>query len=150
MVKQMAKAKTTRPEVEIAAAWWADLLKAKPHNTYGKPTTDLLYSFVGEPEPMSQPAIDAFNNELVNAIEADIDPSLFTPETPIRGEVILSVDYEAGSILEQAAASAGINLNRRLPIKTIMWIRPGLVKVKRGYGAEIVEIYRADGDQSQK
>jgi hypothetical protein len=68
------------------------------------------------------------------------------PDNPLRGSALRDVsnDYGAHPVLAEAAESVGIKLRTLdLPIKTVMWINPGEVKVAEGYSAEPVVIWEA-------
>ena len=62
----------------------------------------------------------------------------------------VSCDYHPHPILAEAAKSAGITDDcPPFPIKTAMWINPGSVVVRYGYGAERKEIYSATTGRTQ-
>jgi len=121
-------------DAEIAAAvqWWADQLTSMPSNDNGDPLTSMLgtLSAMSE-EPPTAAEVGAFKSALA---------TLIADKTPFS----ISVDYGPDWILSQALGAAGItNKMRLLPWKTHMWIKPGLVRVAKGYRAEPVTIFPA-------
>jgi hypothetical protein len=137
-------------ELNAAAKWWANILRAgeHPRSNLGAPELEPYFAFTQKAPHFSDEQIDAFEKALRTVLEK----AYVTQEIRQRYDEKYSygqgfgVDYEPGQLLELAAEQAGIDLTRCLPAKTIMWIRPKTVKVKRGYGAPIMYIYGSISD----
>ena len=144
-----------RPEAEAAAAWWASRLGNATHDA-GKHdpsarrlSADLALFGALLGRTFSDEQREAFRRELAAAIEDNLaaDPDGWRPEDPNWGSYCraIHIDYGSDPVLTTAAERAGISLKTLdFPIKTCMWINPGHVKVREGYGADVVTVW--DGE----
>jgi hypothetical protein len=116
---------------QVAAAWWADQLNSVPKMDNGEAMHGIMAQMAasGKP-PLSAAQVEEFRHQLENAINA----------APVQ-RVCISVDYGPDMTLRQAGASAGIDLDYRLPWKTTMWIENDVIKVSSGYRAPIEQLY---------
>jgi len=140
-------------EVEAAAQWWTDRLRKAPgFQNAGVRTRDEIELSLARTiiqnesyTPLSDQSLQVFHETLAQVITQHIGSNWY-PDDPLRGGMlygrILSVDYGVSpeSILGIALSVANIN-NNRLPTKTVMWIDPGCVSVRQGYGAGLVIIF---------
>jgi hypothetical protein len=121
------------PEIPAAVAWWAQRLGSPiKDNGDGLPSILAMATL-----PFSNDAgkIEGFAAALTDALRAkvaaiDLD------------WLILDCDYGPDETLGNAARDAGLP-SSQFPWKTTMWIRPGEVKVRNGYGRETQTIYPA-------
>lgn len=128
-------------EIDAAIDWWVNCLKKYQTYDTGDVETDLLakHTFVGLGlAPLTEEQLFCFattlREDLLNKV-AQEGPK----------DILLSVDYEPGEILEQASKVAQIDYaDMRFPVKTSMWISPGVVEVSKGYGASFISIYQKD------
>lgn len=139
-----------RPEAAAAAEWWAEQLRNPPVHSNGDADDDELDSawligLVGNHlrEQQSEETIEAFRLHLGEEIERHLQRygGSWDPAHPGTGSMLRCVDveYSPHETLTAAAAAAGFRLGSfDLPIKTVMWIDPGLVRVRSGARAEIV------------
>lgn len=120
-------------QIKIAVEWWAEQLKDPTFKTLSdqerraEPLQPAAFSEVmaersAKRHPVTAGQLETFKTALAGSIEAD----------DLRGWV-LSVGYSPGRVLAEAATTAGID-NSRFPIKTIMWLHNGGVRVSLGYG----------------
>jgi hypothetical protein len=133
-------------EIKAACEWWAKSLSGGHFQDNGDPlqsvAATLLRSEVAIP---TEDQLQAFRLALAERIHAAIvRQDIWHVDNPLRGGALegrcISVDYGPEPILREAAELAGINRNR-FPIKTVMWLSPGLVKVACGYRAAETVIY---------
>lgn len=140
-----------RPEAIAAADWWANKLAQPPVHSLGRgaeqssalanAATDMARRQHGQAE------IDAFRQTLAEEIEKHIDDDSWRPENPLWGSYMraIEVGYGPDAVFTDAAERAGFKLGAfDLPMKTVMWINPGLVKVAEGYNAQPVVIWNAE------
>lgn len=131
-------------EINAAVEWWCHVLSepfVKQDN--GDGLQSVCLSLMADLTPMpTQDQIEVFRQELTRELAESIDPAGWHPEEPVRGSYMRTVatDYHPEHVLSVAADRAGIHDNR-FPVKTVMWINPGEVKVARGYGAPIKQIW---------
>ena len=128
---------TTKASVSAAARWWADQLGRLQTQYNGDECQSLLATCVATlATPLSPIEQSAFIAEL---------ETVLTP----RGEgygVDYGPDPELGDALCRAIGEARAREVRNLwPIKTMMWIEGGEVRVSKGYGAVERQIYPAGG-----
>ena len=134
------------PEVTIAAKWWADQLRKNVvHNDAGDGDLNmaLAWGYARLRKPFTSEQIDAFEQALVLGIQENCDKEGWDESNPIWGGYMraIGVDYHPDMILDAAGQSAGIDVDWQLPVKTVMWINPGSVTVRNGYGAEVKALY---------
>jgi hypothetical protein len=140
-----------RPEAIAAAAWWADKLANPAQHDIGRSaeesTTLINAASALVQRQRSQAEIEAFREALAEAIEQHVADYSWQPDNPDFGSYMraVQVDYGPDPVLADAAQRAGFKLRvLDLPMKTVMWINPGIVKVAEGHGAQPVVIWRAD------
>lgn len=133
-------------EIEAAVNWWADKL-AGGHfqdngDAYQSVFATLARSETSAPTDDQLTAFrDRLRDEIGHAIRSHdswrIDEPMWGGCTEGR---CVSTDYGPEPLLRRSADAAGIN-DMRFPIKTVMWISPGQVKVACGYGKPAEVIY---------
>jgi hypothetical protein len=127
---------------EIAAAvnWWADQLRGPAKMDNGD-----AFGSAKDLPPVTEEQIEKFKASLTEKLPAYLG-RYWNPEDPLCGSYFrtLSVDYDPCALLSDAADYAGIDAQGlRFPIKTVMWIDPGEVRVACGYGAADVVVWTA-------
>lgn len=140
-----------RPEAVAAADWWANKLAEPVSHDLGCGAEDSssLANAVSAlvRRQRSQAEIEAFRQALADEIERHLEANGWRPEKPDFGSYMrsIAVDYGPDDVLVDAAAKAGFDLKMLdLPVKTVMWINPGIVKVSQGHCAPITVVWRAD------
>ncbi|MGW3152749.1 hypothetical protein [Streptomyces sp. NPDC001089] len=140
---------TPRPEAVAAAAWWAERLAAGAGvHDVGSTDSNLFVNTVSAlvARQRDQAQIEQFRDALAELIEQDVDGDGWRPDDPLWGSAMRTVEvgYGPDEILSTAADRAGFELKLSdLPMKTVMWINPGEVKVAEGYNAAIVPVWKA-------
>lgn len=130
-----------KPEIAAAADWWASRI-GRGRRASGDAEVDLLMAAARTQSGRSTQEVTAFRAALLDTLEKHIAPHWDTPKGASRRTV--RVDYDPDQPLADAAEAAGLDLeNGELPIKTVMWIDPGAVTVKEGYGAQRVLAWSA-------
>ena len=133
-------------EALVAARWWADRIrKPSKMNCGDGPGTDLINAVANAAqchERLNGQVKDADEFEAVLAgliQERIIESSWWNPEDPLWGGYyrVIGVDYHPDKILVDAYGKE----TTLFPIKTHMWINPGKVSVRFGYGQPIVVIW---------
>ncbi|MGP4085472.1 hypothetical protein [Streptomyces sp. KR55] len=142
---------TPRPEAVAAANWWAEQLATLPQHDVGAPLSTAFANVATEHgrRQRTPEQIDAFRTALADRIEQHVAQYSWRPDEPDFGSYMRSigVDYGPDDVLADAAERAGFKLTSfDLPMKTVMWINPGIVKVAEGHGAGPVVIWEAPGD----
>jgi hypothetical protein len=136
-----------KPEITAAARWWANQIRQgiPTHNNgdaFQSAMARIATSLVTDTPSREQ--IDTFESALIRGISEapGFSGDDWRPEQPMWGGArrILATDYDPEPLLEEALKAARIS-DLLLPIKTIMWVDPGSVKVSRGYGAASETIY---------
>lgn len=140
-----------RPEAIAAADWWAQKLANPGQHDVGRGAegSSALANTVAAivQRQRSQAQIEAFREALAEEIEQHVEKYGWRPDEPDFGSYMraIEVDYGPDPVLADAAEKAGFELKiLDLPMKTVMWINPGVVKVAEGYCAQPVVIWRAD------
>jgi hypothetical protein len=136
-------------EARTAARWWADQLSPQSEARNGDATSEMFA--LAAKAAQAQPTLEQV--EIFRAhLEAAIVPYLHShawaeavADNPQRGSALrtIGVDYGPDAILGDALEAAGIPARKGtllLPIKTVMWVNPGQVKVGLGYNAPPVEL----------
>jgi hypothetical protein len=133
-------------ELAVAAAWWANEIRTLSKQDIGANELTMFYTLLqpskAAREGITEEQLTVFRDTLHEAAAVAFLKSWY-PNEPKRGLRVLSVDYHPEGPLETALDAAGIDEDF-LPKKTLMWVDPGLVRVRRGYGAPIEEIYNAE------
>lgn len=152
-------------EVEIAANWWADQLRQPPGRQdagMNNPDVVMLSAAItlqknASYTPVPAEKIEDFRKALIDEITKRIGTN-WDPANPYKGGALdgrivfcdygVSVENALGAALRAAGIvnSKGWIEDSRLPTKTVMRIDPGLVEVKKGYGAPFIEIYKEETD----
>ncbi|MFF9310116.1 hypothetical protein ACF1BS_04310 [Streptomyces sp. NPDC014748] len=136
-----------RPEARAAADWWAARLARPARHDVGDVQANAVTNAVSAlvQRQRTQAQIQAFREALADEIERHIEHG-WQPENPDFGSYMrtIGVDYGPDPVLADAAEKAGFELKTLdLPMKTVMWIDPGVVKVAEGHSAQPVVIWRA-------
>ncbi|MEV6296488.1 hypothetical protein AB0M41_40120 [Streptomyces sp. NPDC051896] len=139
---------TPRPEAVAAATWWAEQLATPPqHDAGAPPSTAFANAATDHSRQQRTPEqIDAFRTALADRIEQHLAHYCWLPNEPDFGSYVraLVVDPVPDDVLTDAAERAGFRLTSfDLPMRTVMWIDPGIVKVAAGHGAGSVVIWAA-------
>lgn len=135
-------------EVLAAADWWANQLASDlPKQDNGDAFQSGLASVLGArmPRPMIE-QVDSFRKLLAEKLQEECNRN-WHPEEPIRGGAFrtVAVDYHPDQTLCACCELAGIAVHFALfPMKTCMWIDPGSVKVRCGYGAECETVWSSE------
>ncbi|HEY6117374.1 MAG TPA: hypothetical protein VI172_15590 [Candidatus Dormibacteraeota bacterium] len=140
-----------RPEAVAAAEWWADKLANPTRHDLGRgaeESSDLANTVSALVQRQrSQGQIDLFRIALAEEIEQHVEKYSWRPDEPDFGSAMraIMVDYGPDPVLADAAEHAGFKLKTLdLPMKTVMWINPGVVKVAEGHSAQLVVVWSAD------
>lgn len=132
-------------ETGTAATWWADQLRRPAVQDNGDAAqSSMMADLAALHKPIAREQIMYFESVL-HRLLADKFKSNWYPGDPQRGsyERTVGVDYGPDEILADASERAGIAISLcRFPVKTMMWINPGEVKVAVGYGAPIKTIWK--------
>lgn len=115
-------------EAEVAAAWWADVLRGEPTFSNGDPFAGALASTISDrqddlPDEQIADFEDALRDHIVDHLTdmLQVHP-VYT--------MYVNTDYYPMKELAEAAADAGIDAGMTtFPWKTGMWIEPGKVRV---------------------
>ncbi|MFD7793606.1 hypothetical protein [Streptomyces sp. NPDC059759] len=138
-----------RAEAVAAAAWWAERIAAGATvHDVGAAESSLFANTVSAlvARQRDQAQIERFRDALTELIEQHVDDDAWRPDNPLWGSAIRTVEvgYAPDEILAGAAEQAGFELKLSdLPLKTVMWVNPGEVKVAEGYSAPIRTVWRA-------
>lgn len=140
---------TARPEAVAAADWWADrLARHARHETGDAGSTAFATAGTAMVERHWTPEqIEAFRFALAEQIEQHVSKYDWRPDEPDFGSYMraIRVYYGPDPVLGDAAEQAGFPLRiLDLPMKTVMWINPGIVKVAEGHSVQPAVIWRAD------
>lgn len=131
-------------EARTAARWWADQLTADGDVRTGDAMNEAFAMYARSKQtPPTPEQVEAFRGHLeLNVIAMLREPfrawDKAVAEGPQWGSALrtIAVDYGPDPVLADALAAAG--LPRRagllLPMKTVMWVNPGQVKVAAGHG----------------
>ncbi len=135
-------------EIAAAVRWWADQLTQPPVHDNGDLFQSALASSIAATynKPIEPEKIEKFV-ELLTAghVSADQAHDLKRDRQHSDWYNILGVDYGPDWALKTALEGAGIDqVDSRFPYKTVMWINPGCVKVRNGYGHGVEYLYGHD------
>lgn len=154
-----------RIEAQQGAAWWASRLGHAVHDIGGRTADEreksananLATMFKGKTFTPEQ--VDAFRRELAVTIEehlcrweTGVHEGSWRPEESQWGSALraFGCDYNPERILTEAAERAGFKIGGLdLPMKTVMWVNPGEVKVAEGYSAPIEVVWQARDSASE-
>jgi hypothetical protein len=149
-----------RPEARQAATWWASRLGNAVHDNGDRDASERSSTAFAAAATrlggrvFTDEQRDAFRHELETAIEAHlqqrtsgINEGSWRPDEPLWGSALrcIAIDYHPHPVLQEAAERAGLPKLRTIdmPIKTVMWINPGDVKVAEGYSAPAEIVWQA-------
>ncbi|WP_282204527.1 hypothetical protein [Kitasatospora fiedleri] len=137
---------TARSEAVAAASWWALRLAEPSHQNVGHPDANTLLAALANTNARAYTPdqVEAYRVALTARIEAHLAQSEWSLAEPIFGSEVrcLYNDYSLDPVLTEAAATAGIEVGvADLPLKTVMWIDPGKVSVRSGYGSEVETVW---------
>lgn len=156
-----------RPEAVHAAIWWASRLGCARHDLGGRDADERGKSALANFSAMLSGRVfteeqrGAFRCELAVTIEEHLarwetesSEDAWRPDNPQWGSALraFGCDYGPDPVLEEAAERAGFTLRSSdLPMKTVMWINPGQVKVAEGYSAlpEVIWEHSGTGGADQ-
>lgn len=137
---------TPRPAAIAAAAWWADRLFLPGVQDNGDEGQSLLATYVAATVllrngPMTPAERTLFAERLATRIEVHVFGRPwcggigvdYGPDLVLESALIAAVGRERANVLQVA-----------WPIKTMMWVNPGEVKVRHGYRAEIQTIWNGE------
>ena len=138
-----------RPEAVAAAGWWADALATPTRHDMGDPSADVMARKAAKLGARTYTAgqVEAFRGALAIEIEKHLAKHSWRVEEPDWGAYSRAVahDYRPAEVLETAAEAVGIKVTLLdLPMKTTMWINPGVVKVAAGHGVGIVTVWQRE------
>ena len=137
-----------KDEIEAAADWWAAQLAGEPKHETGDAALNMAHeeAALRRKKPTAE-QVALFREYLIAKLPeqdgfAGVQWNLETPGWCgyVRG-CVLSVDYGPSPFLREALLAAGIDPYMALPVKTVMWVNPGSVKARGGYGAAETQIY---------
>jgi hypothetical protein len=138
---------TLEREIATAAKWWADQLPAPkaslavqagagPEDVIGNPVAQGLFSMLAtkEAEAVTPERVEAFRVALADHLRS------VASQAPYRRT--LATDYGPDAELGDALDAAGLNGRSMtlLPLKTVMWVKEGSVRVSKGYRAPIEDL----------
>ena len=144
---------TIRPEARAAADWWADALAngTDDHDLGARDAAERDLTAAARAgsavlrQRFTDEQVDAFRRQLAERIEQHLikwesypHEGAWDPSDPRRASALRAIgcDYGPDEVLTEAAELAGLALKMfDLPMKSVMWIDPGEVKVSAGYGA---------------
>ena len=133
-------------ELTVAVAWWSNEIRTLSKQDIGANELTMFYTLLqpskAAREGITEEQLTVFRDTLYEAAAVAFLKS-WRPDNPHWGLRVLDVDYYPQEPLRTALEAAGIHQSF-LPKKTLMWVDPGLVRVRRGYGAPIEEIYNAE------
>ncbi len=145
-------------EAVIAAKWWADQLRGVPRHDAGDARLNFALAGMAllnrnQPTDGQILKFEAFLGSAIQQelIQSDSWRRAIEKDDSGWGSAFRTVatDYGPEPILRDALHEAGIKVNSGLlPVKTVMWVSPGSVRVSAGYRAEIVELM--DSPNSKK
>lgn len=129
-----------RDAIEAAAKWWANVIANPKFDALGgeRDSSMELGQIMATLINRKAPAVDTerFRVALVDRLLA---------ATPHERRFV-DVDYGPDAVLSDAARAAGItDPSFTFPWKTSMWIDADRVRVRYGYGADIVTIWPEAG-----
>lgn len=124
-------------EVKVAAKWWTDQLRNTKHDN-GEPSHNFLMKMAQKTmKPIPENKIQIFEKRLADQISARIEKFFETYRT-----FTIMTDYGPDVVLDKAAEYSGFQPDMRFPVKTVMLIQKGEVKVARGYAADFETIWK--------
>jgi len=120
---------------EVAGKWWADKLRRGTVQNNGEDMQSMMMTLFAMMAPKSasyDEDVDDFEAILVELIDAELKGGR---------DVYLRVDYHPEGLLREAAVSADIDVDFKLPVKTSMRVSKETVVVSEGYGSPEKQIF---------
>jgi hypothetical protein len=152
LVSDRLRSTKLKQEIEAAARWWADAISGQQEQRSGAFELDLAIMAYAKSRLVGRPTaeqVEVFRINLIEFLTEKLALDCWDVTNPSRGSYwrTIAVDYDPDPTLRQAAAKAGIKIrySETFPIKTVMWINPGCVKVALGYGAAPKVIWQEKG-----
>jgi len=131
-------------ELEVAAHWWASHLRERPEFNNGDDGHAAMASLLPH-ESVAEKTINAFESILYRTMEEEFFNNCWPVDKPGFPAGILNVDYSPCPALYNACEAAGIRINTNtFPVKTVMWIHPGHVKIAVGYRSPIETLWQGN------
>jgi hypothetical protein len=131
-------------EINAAVEWWVNVLRERPAHDNGDAFQSMFSTRMSRMlPPIDDVQLEIFGNTLREIIYQRCVET-WRPGNPQWGSYMrtFGCDYGPDMMLSEAAESANIKPSMLLfPIKTVMWINPGEVTVRHGYGSEIETIF---------
>jgi hypothetical protein len=133
-------------EARTAARWWAEQLGPDSKAQIGAADSEAFaWAAKSQQEKPTAEQIETFRAHLEQAIVPYLHQNAWekaVTEDPQWGSALraIDVDYGPHELLADALEAAGIPARKGtllLPLKTVMWVNPGEVKVAAGHGAGI-------------
>jgi hypothetical protein len=147
-----------RAEAQHAASWWTSRLGRASHDIGQRDDDEREKSALAEMaarligDRFTDQQRQDFRAALADRIEEHLQKLStgiwkggWDPAEPQRGSAnrAIGCDYGPDQVLNDAAMRAGLSIQMLdLPMKTVMWINPGVVKVAEGYNADPVVVWR--------
>jgi hypothetical protein len=141
-------------EARTAACWWVDQLTGDESIRTGDAMNEAFAMYARSKQtPPKADQVEAFRAHLEQGIIAMLrDPinswEKAVAEGPQWGSYFrtIAVDYGPDKVLGDALKAAGLPSGAELllPLKTVMWVNPGVVKVSAGYGSGEEELDLVD------
>lgn len=142
-------------EIGAAVDWWATVLCEGAKRDSGDAKLNSQMRMIESLRPID-PKVDpykvqSFRDAMTKGLRIQCERHPASLDDPQRGSIlrVVACDYQPGGVLFDAANLAGID-QRQFPIKTTMWIDPGAVTVRYGYGAEITTVLVTDEGQRHR
>jgi len=141
MTEQTDEKQVGIEEIRCAARWWKDAMRMPKHDNNddsfaGYFANTLLGRLQAD---ISEEQLDRFEEILIGKLS---DPDYDGVFRGRWGMLHIGTDYHPEKVLRESAEEVGIKVNTAtFPIKTMMWLQPGYVKVGRGHGVRMVEIF---------
>ena len=138
-----------KEQIEIAAKWWADQLRAGTKQDNGDFMQSALATVLTHPEDPQK--VNLFEQALKDLLPEHLSKCWDT-NLPGLGSYLrcLACDYHPEEALAEAAKIAGIPATcPPFPMKTVMWVNPDSVKVKHGYRAEIQYLFGKQKEETK-
>ena len=133
-------------EINAAVEWWVEQLRQLAHHDAGDRLNSAFVNVFTERyfTPLSDEQLATFRSALHEEVTKMVEEHPPKEGDPMWGAAMrcFGTDYGPDHVLGEAADRAHIDDQRlRFPVKTLMWVDPGKVEVRPGYGAEEQVIY---------
>lgn len=133
-----------------AAIWWANKLRSPQKQQMGTDAISVINGAVLSDIALSKFTNEPINDEHIQAFENTLAKFIHrhaTHNQAVHGafgcyECTVSVDYNPDALLVAVARIVGLDIDNRLPAKTVMWVEETNVMVSEGYGAKPIVIWQ--------